>query len=177
MSTLCVTCQIISSLKLIFLTLVDFQFPLSSTRQKIRVNIIVPDWSKIKWKVLLIFEKSGVKKNWVFRKSGFHCVVRTVNHIHVVVNFLSQVIVIFPLFQLHQHTLPYPKIWCKKRILLYFYKRPCLLLGWLHLRYTIMWLCDAVMSHTWLSWFDYVTVWCCSSQRPAFHPCSPWSVQ
>ena len=34
----------------------------------------------------------------------------TVNHIHVVVNFLSQVIVIFPLFQLHQHTLPYPKI-------------------------------------------------------------------
>ena len=30
-------------------------------------------------------------------------------YVHVVVNFLSQVIFIFLLFQLHEHTFPYPK--------------------------------------------------------------------
>ena len=34
-----------------------------------------------------------------------------------------------------------------------------------------LWLCDAVMSHMCLSWFDYVTAWCTSSQSPTFHPC------
>ena len=32
-----------------------------------------------------------------------------------------------------------------------------LVVGWLNLRYAFMWLHDAVMSHTCLSWFDYVT--------------------
>ena len=32
------------------------------------------------------------------------------------------------------------------------------------------------MSHTCLSWFDYVTAWCSSSQGPTFHPCSPSSL-
>ena len=35
---------------------------------------------------------------------------------HVVVNFLSQVIFIVPLFQLHKHTLPYPKTKQKQKL-------------------------------------------------------------
>ena len=34
---------------------------------------------------------------------------QNLNYIDVVGNFLSQVIFIFPLFQFHQRTLPYPK--------------------------------------------------------------------
>ena len=44
-----------------------------------------------------------------------------------------------------------------------------------------IWLRDAVMSHTCLSWSDYLTAWCRSSQRPIFtvifHPCSPSNLQ
>ena len=36
--------------------------------------------------------------------------------ISVVVNFLSQVIIIFLLFQLHQHTLPYSKTKEKQKL-------------------------------------------------------------
>ena len=36
--------------------------------------------------------------------------------IYVVVNFLSQVIFIFLLFQLHQHILPYPKTKEKQKL-------------------------------------------------------------
>ena len=89
-------------------------------------------------KCLLIFEKSGVKKNGVFRKSGSHCVVRTVNHIHVVVNFLSEVIVIFPLFELHQHTLPYPENLMQKTYLVVLLQKTHFVLRWLHLRYAIV---------------------------------------
>ena len=44
-----------------------------------------------------------------------------------------------------------------------------------------IWLRDAVKSHTCLSWSDYLTGWCRSSQRPIFtvifHPCSPSNLQ
>ena len=41
----------------------------------------------------------------------------------------------------------------------------------------LMWLLDAVTSHMGLYWFNYKWLWCSSSQRPTFHPCSPWSLQ
>ena len=37
-------------------------------------------------------------------------------YVYVVVNFLSQVIFIFLLFQLHQHILPYPKTKEKQKL-------------------------------------------------------------
>ena len=36
--------------------------------------------------------------------------------VNVVVNFLSQVVYIFPLFQLYWHTLPYPKTKEKQKL-------------------------------------------------------------
>ena len=42
--------------------------------------------------------------------------VRISTSVHVAVNFLSQVIFIFLLFQLHQHILPYPKTKEKQKL-------------------------------------------------------------
>ena len=61
-------------------------------------------------KVMECLECPGWKAN-IFTRKGifFGCVERNAYSVYVVVNFLSSVIFIFPLFQLHLHTLPYPK--------------------------------------------------------------------